>query len=230
MIVQQLREQAGFSPIERSIADGIPEFDRTYEVPDCVVLDSAYCSMGRMVAVRACKQAGWNYFDSVILLDLVPECGVTADEVEDFEKQLVSGELDVAAVRASDEFRRIDEAFRLAVERALEQGPCLIHDRVDKASVLAMGKTCASALCYAHDAPAMRVRAQFSPLYADLTDPAELDAVIAYEDSRRRAWHALHSDTTLWGDPATYDLMINTDLIGRDFAAQLLAQLMVGQK
>ena len=48
--------------------DGITEFERGYEVPDCVVLDSTYCSMGRMVANRACKAAGWNYFDSVIRL------------------------------------------------------------------------------------------------------------------------------------------------------------------
>ena len=92
-----------------------------------------------------------------------------------------------------------------------------------------LGKTCVSAMTYASDRPAMRVRARVSPLYADLTDPAELDAAIAYEDSKRRAWHALHSDVTRWGEPATYDLMINTDLIGRDFAAQLLARLMLGQ-
>jgi hypothetical protein len=33
--------------------EGMTEFERGYAVPDCVVLDSAYCSMGRMVAVRA---------------------------------------------------------------------------------------------------------------------------------------------------------------------------------
>lgn len=210
--------------------DGITEFERGYEVPDCVVLDSTYCSMGRMVANRACKAAGWNYFDSVILLDLVPECGVTVEDVEAFEAKLADGTADIASLRASDEFKRIDAAFQLAVERALAQGPCLIHDRVDKATVLAMGKTCASALCYAYDKPAKRVRAQYSPLYAHLSDPAELDVAIVREDNKRIAWHALHSDDTRWGERGTYDLMINTDLIGRDFAAQILAQLMLGEK
>ena len=209
---------------------GMPEFERTYEVPECVVLDSAYCSMGRMVAVRACKAAGWNYFDSVILLDLVPECGVTTDDVDAFEAKLADGDADIASLRESDEFKRIDDAFTLAVERALEQGPCLIHDRVDKTAVLAMGHTCTSALCYAHDREAMRVRARVSPLFAEITDPTELDTVIARQDNIRRGWHALHSDATRWGEPATYDLMINTDQIGRDFAAELLAHLMVGQK
>ena len=208
---------------------GIEEFERGYCVPECVVLDSTYCSMGRMVAVRACKQAGWTYHDSATLLELVPEYGLTADDVLAFERQFADGHVDVEAVRADGEFKRIDEAYRKAVERALAQGPCLIHDRVDKATVLSMGHTCASALCHAHDAEAMRVRAKISVLYKHLADPAELDAAIAREDNMRRAWHALHSDTTVWGEPGLYDLMINTDQIGRDFAAQLLAQLMLGQ-
>lgn len=208
---------------------GMAEFELVYTAPDCVVLDSAYCSMGRMIAVRACKEAGWTYHDGVTLLELVPECGVSAEEVDAFERQFGGSEPDVAAVRASEEFQRISAAFRRAAEKALTAGPCLIHDRVTKAFVEGLGYRCVSAMTYAHDLPAMRVRAKVSPLYADLETDAQLDAAIRREDSVRRAWHALHSDTTVWGEPATYDLMINTDLIGRDFAAELLAKLMVGQ-
>ncbi len=210
--------------------EGMSEFERGYAVPDCVVLDSAYCSMGRMVAVRACKATGWTYHDTVTLLSLVPECGVTADEVDAFELKSAAPGADLAALHESAEYQRIIGAYRLAAERALAQGPCLIHDRVTKSFVQSLGKTCASAMTYASDRPAMRVRAKVSPLYASLTEDAELDAAIAFEDAHRRAWHALANDGTTWGEPLTYDLMINTDLIGRDFAAQLLAQLMVGQQ
>ena len=208
--------------------EGIVEFERGYVVPDCVVLDSAYCSMGRMVALRACDAAGWTMHDSNTLLALVPECGVTMDDVEACENEATAEGADLAALRESDEYKRISGAFRLAAERALNQGPCLIHDRVTKAFVESLGKTCVSAMTYASDRPAMRVRAQYSPLYAHLTDPDELDAAIAHEDARRRTWHALGGDDTRWGDPATYDLMLCTDTIGRDFAAELLARLMQG--
>ena len=206
---------------------GVAEFERGYEVPDCVVLDSAYCSMGRMVAMRACERAGWAYHDSVTLLELVPEYGVDLAEVEAFERGLAEG-FDAAAVRGSEAFQRISGAFALAVERALASGPCLIHDRATKQAVRGLGYRCASAMTYASDAPAKRVRASYSPLYAGLETDAELDAAIEAEDAVRRAWHALHSDTTRWGEPATYDLMLSTDLIGRDFAAELLARLMQG--
>lgn len=209
---------------------GMSEFERGYVVPDCVALDSAYCSMGRMIALRACKAAGWTYHDTVTLLDLVPECGVTADDVDAFEAKSAAPDADLNELRSSDEYQRILAAYRLAAERALAEGPCLIHDRVGKAFVQSLGKTCASAMTYASDRPAMRVRAKVSPLYADLTNDDELDAAIAYENAHRRSWHALADDGTTWGEPETYDLMINTDLIGRDFAAQILAQLMVGQK
>lgn len=209
---------------------GMSEFERGYVVPDCVVLDSAYCSMGRMIALRACKAAGWTYHDTVTLLDLVPECGVTADDVDAFEAKSAAPDANLNELRSSDEYQRILAAYRLAAERALAEGPCLIHDRVGKAFVQSLGKTCASAMTYASDQPAMRVRAKVSPLYADLTNDDELDAAIAYENAHRRSWHALADDGTTWGEPETYDLMINTDLIGRDFAAQILAQLMVGQE
>ena len=206
--------------------DGIAEFDRGYVPPDCVVLDSAYCSMGRMVAVRACKRAGWAYYDSPILLDLVPELGVTMDDVDAFEAKSAAQGADLDALRASAEYARVAGAFQLAAERALAAGPCLIHDRVGREFVESLGKRCVTAMTYATDRPAMRVRAQFSPLYAHLTDPAELDAAIATEDARRRAWHALGSTATTWGDPVAYDLMLCTDAIGRDCAAELLARLM----
>ena len=210
--------------------EGMSEFERGYVVPNCVVLDSAYCSMGRMVALLACEIAGWTYHDSATLLELVPECGVTPDDVDAFERQFTGSEPDVAAVRETEEYQRISTAYHLAAENAIATGPCLIHDRVTKTFVEGLGYRCASAMTYAHDLPAMRVRAKVSPLYRDLSSDADLDAAIRREDSVRRAWHMLNSDTTMWGEPPTYDLMINTDLIGRDFAAQLLAQLMVGQR
>lgn len=209
---------------------GMAEFELAYQAPDCIVLDSAYCSMGRMIAIRACKAAGWTYHDAVTLLDLVPESGVTTADVDAFERQFTGSEPNVAAVRATEEFQRICTAFHLAAEKAIVAGPCLIHDRVTKTYVEGLGHTCVSVMTYAHDLPAMRVRAKVSPLYKHLESDAELDAAIRREDSIRRAWHMLNSDSTMWGEPATYDLMINTDLIGRDFAAELLAQLMMGKR
>lgn len=207
---------------------GIPAFETTFETPECLVLDSAYCSMGRMVALRACEKTGWTYHDSVTLLELVPDTGVTPADVEAFERPLASGGFDPDAIRAQGDYLRIRNAFVAAFTRAVEMGPCLIHDRAHKSFVQGLGRPCVSAMTYATDRPAMRVRARFSPLYRELSSDGELDEAIRQEDAMRRAWHALGSDVTRWGEPATYDLMLNTDQLGIDFSAEMLARLMRG--
>lgn len=207
---------------------GMPEFERGYHVPDCIVLDSTYSSMGRMVALRACEEAGWTYYDSVTLLELVPECGVSIEDVEDFDRRVAEGELDAESARAAKEFSRIWQAYLLAARRALAQGPCLIHDRLTRAAVEELGHSCVAVLSCAFDVEAMRVRTRFSPKYANLATDAELDAAAAREDATRRAWHALADGMTRWADVATYDLVLNTDYLGRDFAAELLRRLMQG--
>ena len=71
---------------------GVKEFEAVYDRPHCIVLDSAYCSMGRMIGFKACQIGGYEYYDAVILLELVPECGVTSDDVAAFEKKLRTGD------------------------------------------------------------------------------------------------------------------------------------------
>ena len=48
-------------------------FEKNMKRPDCVILDSEYCSMGRMVAVKACEGTAYTYYDASLLLDLLPE-------------------------------------------------------------------------------------------------------------------------------------------------------------
>ena len=204
---------------------GIKEFEKQYELPHCVVLDSEYCSMGRMIAVKACKASGYAYYDAVILLDLVPEEGVTIDEALTYEKRLRSDEIDKEKILADPEYIRIEKAFDKAIDIALSRGPCLIHDRAVKETILAKGYSCISVLMYAEDMSAKIVKAKFSPLYENLTDDAEVIQKIHEEDMARTNLHKLHSDTA-WGEKNAYDLMINSDMFGRDFSAVVLASAM----
>ena len=204
---------------------GMEEFERQYEAPYCVVLDSEYCSMGRMIAVRACKISGYRYWDAVQLLELVPECGVTSDDVERFEKRLRTGIIPKEELENDEEYVRISAAFDMAIDIALSKGRCLIHDRATKEMILAKGYTCLSALTYASDIPAKIVRARTSYLYRDISDDEIVKEKIREEDLIRFNYHAAHSGS-VWGEKETYDLMINTDMFIRDYSAVLLAAAM----
>lgn len=137
----------------RKAADpkGMAELERGYAVPDSVVLDSACCSMGRVIALRATGVAGWEMHDTNSLLGLVGELGVTAADVDAFEA------------------------------RPLRPTPTLW--------------------------PSLPLRSS----------------------SASRPPSALRpSVRSRWGEAATYDLMLNADVLGRDLASGLLVRLMLG--
>ncbi len=201
---------------------GTKEFEAQYTLPDCIVLDSEYCSMGRMIADRACRKSGYAYWDAVMLLELVPESGVTIEDVEKFEQKLRRDNVTKEEIIADEEYKKITAAFDQAIDIALSRGKCLIHDRATKEMIIAKGYTCVSAMTYALDIPAKIVRAKLSPLYSYLTDDEEVKQKIHEEDMIRYNYHKAHSDTE-WGKKETYDLMINTDMFIRDYSAVILA-------
>ncbi len=204
---------------------GIKEFEAVYANPHCVVLDSAYCSMGRMIGYKACEEAGYTYYDAPILLELVPEYGLTKDDVDVYEQKLRNEEFTGEQLRSDPVFAKLTEAFDKAVDIALAKGPCLIHDRVAKEEVIAKGYTCVSAMTYAVDMDAKIVKARTSVLYENVKDDEAVIRGIHEEDMIRKNWHRAHSDTE-WGELSTYDIALNTDVFGRDYSAHLLAKIM----
>ncbi|HAE15993.1 MAG TPA: hypothetical protein DCX23_08040 [Lachnospiraceae bacterium] len=206
---------------------GVKEFEAVYDRPHCIVLDSAYCSMGRMIGFKACQIGGYEYYDAVILLELVPECGVTSDDVAAFEKKLRTGDYTGEQLKNDPEYARLAAAFDKAADIALAKGPCLIHDRLSKEEILKKGYSCTSVFTFASDLKDKIVRARISPLYCDVESDEEVIRGIHEEDSIRINWHRAHSDTE-WGQADAYDLCINTDAFGRDYSAELIAKAMKG--
>ncbi len=211
----------------RTMADttGVREFEKKFERPYCILLDSEYCSMGRMIANKACKKAGYAYYDAVILLEGLNDPSVTIETVENFEKKLrdENHELNDEELK---EYERIRKAFEAAADIALKKGPCLIHDRISRQYVVSKAYSVFSVLTYATDLKAKRVRARLSPLYKDIADNDLLDEKIKEEDRIRSRYHALSCDS-VWGDTKTYDLCLNSETLGLDRTAEVLASFMI---
>jgi hypothetical protein len=180
-----------------------------------------------MIGFKACQIGGYEYYDAVILLELVPECGVTSDDVAAFEKKLRTGDYTGEQLKNDPEYARLAAAFDKAADIALAKGPCLIHDRLSKEEILKKGYSCTSVFTFASDLKDKIVRARISPLYCDVESDEEVIRGIHEEDSIRINWHRAHSDTE-WGQADAYDLCINTDAFGRDYSAELIAKAMKG--
>ncbi len=208
----------------KSVA-GVKEFEKQYKLPDCVLLDSEYCSMGRMIGNKACNISGYTYYDAVILLELVPEENVTIEEVKAFEKKLRRADITKEEIVNDPDYGRITHAFDVAIDRALSKGKCLIHDRATREMIEARGYSCVTVLMYNDNIPSKIVRARVSPLYEGETDDQKVIAGIQEEDNIRINYHKAHSDTA-WGDKYIYDLCINSEALGLDYSATLLSMLM----
>lgn len=148
---------------------GIMVFEKRYQKPYCIIMDSEYCSMGRMIAIAACKQQGYTYHDTISLLKLV-EDRLSLVELEKFEAQLRPKRLTQEQVLLMPELPKIKEVFDLAIKSALAQGPCLIHERANEQLIASLGYRCLRVMIYASDMTNKLIRARLSPLYQQVLE------------------------------------------------------------
>ena len=206
--------------------DGVEKkatFQKQFKRPDCIILDSEYCSMGRMIAVKACESSGYAYYDAEKLMSLLkPE---ERELVAQYDKVLENTELTAEDLKKDKEFACVCQLYQQAIRQALKEGPCLIHECGIKERLEQDGYTSLRVLFYAMDQQEKRERAKTTAIYKDLETPEQLDKAIEKEDHRRRIYHDALSDRP-WGMKEAYDLCLNTDVMGRKKSAELLGVLM----
>ncbi len=209
--------------------DGVQKkavFQKRFDRPDCIILDSEYCSMGRMIAVKACERGGYTYYDAEKLMSLLgPE---EREFVARYDKVFGDTEITAEELKKDSDFERVFRLYQQAIRLALKDGPCLIHECGIKERIESEGFQCVSILFYAMDQREKRERAKTVAIYKDLETAEELDKAIEREDHRRRIYHNALSDRP-WGRKETYDLCLNTDILGRKKSAELLEALMEGE-
>ena len=98
-------------------------FEKNMKRPDCVILDSEYCSMGRMVAMKACEGTAYTYYDASLLLDLLPEEREQKEKILEYDAVLAGWKGTAQELAEDPEFQRISGIYRKAVKAALEKGP-----------------------------------------------------------------------------------------------------------
>lgn len=209
--------------------DGVQKkatFQKRFDKPDCIVLDSEYCSMGRMIAVKACERGGYTYYDAEKLMSLLgPE---EREFAARYDQVLGDAGMTEEELKREPDFEYLSRLYQQAIRQALKEGPCLIHECGIKERIESEGFGCVSVLFYAMDQQEKRERAKTTAIYKDLETAAELDKAIEREDHRRRIYHNALSGRP-WGKKEAYDLCLNTDVLGRKKSVELLGALMAGE-
>lgn len=205
--------------------EGKNSFHTGYTKPDVVLMDSAYCSMGRMIAIRACKAAGMEYYDARKLLELVQDDGITAETVNRFESRLSQETIDAEALRQDPDYARIRRAYRKAADIAVSRGRCLIHEKAMPEDFA--GRHVLKVFTFTDNRDYIIERAKVNPVYAALGSEEEVLAAAEAENNIRKNWKKLCGSAP-WGSAGSYDLCLNTDQLGREYAAAVLAHLLNG--
>lgn len=205
-------------------AKGKVEFEKIYQKPHCIALDSEYCSMGRMIAVKACEKAGYTYYDASDLLDLT-DGRLSEKQLVEWDAKISKEGVALQEIRADKEFQNLAKCLFQAVEKALKLGPCLIHERISKDWVVEHGYSCTAVMIYATDYENKISRVKVEPRYMNLETEEELEAALKKEDNKRRNYHNFLTGE-LWGKKESYDLLLNSESLGLNKCVEVLSQMM----
>ena len=189
------------------------------------MLDSAYSSMGRMIGLKACEMSGYRYCDTAVLMKLLDEGLLTDGMLSNLENRLQEREMTCQQLKDDADFLRISSLFIEACQKALRQGPCLIHDRITAEIVENMGYSCLKVFTWSADLEGKIERARISPLFAMENDRRAIIRGVQAQDRLRKNWQIGLNDPD-WGKLESCDLVLCTDHLGRQYSAQLLSMLM----
>ena len=182
-------------------------------------MDSEYCSMGRWISMIVADACGMQLYEGIDLARISGEDWLTPCYLNDFDNRNTGRTAQELA--GDDEFKRVNVALANAARRACEQGPCIIHER-GLGSLGAEIPNSLRVLLYNSSMEHRIPRAVGDPTF-DLSGMSH-DEVIGFihqQDEDRAAYrNALTADA--WGDMRSYDLCIDSDLLGREKCAEII--------
>lgn len=185
-----------------------------------IVMDSAYCSMGRWISIIVGSQLGMKLYEGKDLLKLV-DTDITPEQLAAFDDQIA--DMSVEEVKQNTTLKAIHQVMQEAIEKAVALGPCIIHERA-AGDILKNREDVLKVLLYNTSMEHRIPRA-----VADKTYPLEnkthdeLVDFICREDRKRINYRNAVCDTP-WGEKESYDLCLDSDLLSREKCAEILVE------
>ena len=126
-------------------------------------------------------------------------------------------------VKASDEIKKVHQALSKAILKAVENGPCIIHERA-AGDVLEGHVDCLKVLLYNTSMEHRIPRAIADKTYdLEELEHDELVKFIHREDHKRKVYRDAIS-SHLWGEKESYDICLDSDVLSREKCAEVLVE------
>ena len=184
-------------------------------------MDSEYCSMGRWISMIVGDVCGMRLYEGIDLAHVSDEEWLTPAYLNDFDNRISGRTAD--ELREDDEFQRVNTALVAAAKTAIATGPCIIHERA-LGALLKDTPDSMRVLLYNSSMEHRIPRAVGDPTFS--LKGASHDEVIGFicsQDADRAAYRNALTDEA-WGEKRSYDLCIDSDLLGREKCAEILIE------
>ena len=192
-----------------------------------ICIGRQYGSGGREVGEKLAERLGVTCYDKLLLKQAAKEGGVSLGEVERQDEKPVSASAflsgnvfaDSASIGGAfySQSQLVYDAEKKAILDAADQGGCVIIGRCASAILRGAGEHPLSVFIYAD--PADRTRRIAARNGLDERRAMHR----AQKIDRMRKHHFDFYADTLWGEPASYDLMLSSSEYGITGAAEVIA-------
>lgn len=186
-----------------------------------IAMDSEYCSMGRWISAIVGDAMNMKLYEGKDLIDLCTEEWMSEDYLNEFDERLST--MTLAQVKKSPKMQRVHQALTKAIYKAIEKGPCIIHERA-AGEILKERDDCLKVLLYNTSLEHKIPRAIADKTY-DLEELShdEIIAFIKSRDHMRKVYRDAVAVTS-WGEKTSYDLCLDSDMLGREKCAEILIE------
>lgn len=186
-----------------------------------MTIDSEYCSMGRWISVIVGHQMHMKLYEGQDLIELCDEDWLTEDYLVEFDERLSMMSLE--DVKKDPQMQKVHTALTKAIFKAIEQGPCIIHERA-AGDILKDREDCLKVLLYNTNREHKIPRARADKTY-DLENLSD-NEIVSFMQSRDHIRAVYHNAvaSTKWGDKESYDLCLDSDILSREKCAEILIE------
>lgn len=187
-----------------------------------ITISREYGAGGHAIGKRVAQELGIEIYDKDIVRETVKASGYETELVEREGEDVSKTGSILKSICGNSAFYpnpqdAIHDVQQAVILQFAQAGPCVILGRCADEVLRATDIKALNVFIYADD---LHRAARLSGM-TGVTDPAELQKMMAKKDASRRAYYA-HYTGKRWGDCHNYDLSLDSGALGDDLCVKLI--------
>ena len=187
-----------------------------------ITINREYGAGGHTIGKRVAQELGLELYDKDIVRETVRASGFDTEMVQHEEEEVSKTSSFFKSILSNSAYYpntqdAIHDVQKAVILRYAHSGPCVILGRCADEALRTSGIPCLNVFIHASEIHrAARVRE-----ITGVTDPTELQRIMARKDALRRNYYA-HYTGKQWGDSHNYHLTLDSGVLGYGLCVQMI--------